>query len=424
MNDVVINQPLELRCANNPYLPEINGLRAFQQKQLSAFQERGLPTRKEELWKYTDVSRLAKQEFCWAKKTSAVLEKKFGISIVFVNGHFDPLLSDLSLLPENVLLCPLSEAFEQCAEEVKPYITQAFDLHRHPFVVLNNALMTDGVFISVPKNTIVSTPIHCLYLNTQQQDFMIHPRNIIIADANSQVTVIEEYLADRAENYFTNAVTILEARENAHVHYHKIQAEHTTASHIASLLVNQQQNSTVSCFNLAVGARLAREDVLVGLQARGASCHLNGFYYLSQNLQHIDNHLHVDHIAPHGTSSMNYKGILDKKSRAVFNGKVYVHKDAQQINAQQANHNLLLSADAEIDTKPELEIYADDVKCTHGATVGQLDAESLFYLRARGIEHSEAVNILTHAFADDVFSKIENPAIKDYIELRAGRHDQ
>lgn len=411
--------------ANNIPLSEKIWLRTLQAKQLAAFMQRGFPTKREELWKYTDTSALDKQEFHSASLPTQI-KTYYNLStqhlrIVFVNGHFAANLSDLNGLPKDVILCPLSHALQTHESLVQPYLSQEFDATRHPFASLNTALMTDGIFLSIPKNISVAAPIHCIFINTQQNNILTCPRNIIVANANSNVTFIEEYQGD-ADNYFTNVVTTLHAEDNAHIHYHKIQTENVTATHISNLVVKQKQNSVVKSFYLDTGSRLAREDVLVTQPERGAECHLNGFYHLTHNGQHLDNHLHVDHIATHCTSRMVYKGILDKKSRAVFNGKVYVHKDAQQINAHQANHNLLMSKDAEINTKPELEIYADDVKCTHGATVGQLNAESLFYLQARGIDKPQAMAMLTQAFADDVMNEIENLEIRNYIELRAGRH--
>jgi Fe-S cluster assembly protein SufD len=391
----------------------------FQDAQYLRFQNRGLPTKKEEQWKYTDVSRL--QTFLSnptkPQPKNITLEKNnHWARVVFINGHFSPENSDLTLLPEKVHAYPLNAAPQQ-------FVTHEVDAEAHPFVVLNMSRTTDGIVINIPGNTHVSTPIQLLFLSTQQNDFMVNLRNIITVGKNSHVTIIEEYVNAGAENYFTNAVTTLNVHENSVANYYKIQNEHVSAAHIASLFINQQQNCTVSAFNLTQGALLSRDNVWVKIDKRGAACHLSGFYHLKNPNQHVDHHLHVDHIAAHSMSSMNYKGILATKSRAVFNGKVYVHQDAQHIQAQQQNHNLLLSAEAEVNTKPELEIYADDVKCTHGATVGQLDTDALFYLQARGISKEAAMDLLTHAFAEDVFNRISCGEIKKYIEMRAGRHE-
>lgn len=401
-------------------------LRALQEKQMQSFVKRGFPTKREELWKYTDVSYLSKQKFEQGMMSAHQYTDTLATQnhVVFVNGHFSAEHTNLKNLPEGVVACSIRDALSQHAELIKPYLSKEFDSQRFPFVALNTALLNDGMFLYIPKNCAISAPIHCVYLNTNQNNFMTHSRNIIVADVNSQCVFIEEHIAQQAANYFANVVTQLYLNENALVHYYKIQAEDLQATHIANVIAEQKKDSTLKSFTLDVGGLLTRTDINIALQERGAACELNGLYYLDANGQHVDNHLFVDHIAEHGTSSMLYKGILDKKSRAVFNGKVFVEKSAQKINAHQANHNLLLSKDAEIDTKPELEIYADDVKCAHGATIGQLDAEALFYLRSRGMTEAEARIMLTHAFAEEITSKIEHPLIMQYIQERAGQHEK
>lgn len=422
MSDAVILDPsiFPALCAENPYLPKKPELQVLQAQQLQAFLQRGFPTRREELWKYTDMSFLGKQEFVWADKQAVPLTKSIeaGIRFVFVNGYFSTELSDISLLPPDVILSPLSQ---KMAENNVEFMTE-FDAQRYPFAALNTALMTDGFYLFIPQNVIIAETIHCLFLSSQQQHFITCPRNMIVASANSKVTLIEEYRSEAEEHYFTNAVTQIFAEENAKVDYYKIQSESINATHMATVFVNQRQDSSVQSFCLDTGARLAREDMMVSLLERGAECGLNGFYKLTNDKQHIDNHILVDHFSAHGNSSMFYKGTVDKKAHAVFNGKVYVHKQAQKITALQSNHNLLLSADAEVDTKPELEIYADDVKCSHGATVGQLNTDALFYLQARGINKEDATLLLVHAFADDVMKTIASPQIKHYIQQRAGHY--
>lgn len=426
MSNAVLEQSTwSALCADNAYLPRKNELYALQQKKIEQFLQRGFPTRREECWKYTDVSSLEKKEWSWAANNAVVtqIKKPFAITLVFVNGHFSAKHSNLSALPDGVYLGPLSQALETKEDFLQSFLHQDWDIKRYPFANFNTALMTDGVCLFVPKNRSVTMPIHCLFLNTGKNNFITCPRNIIVAEQNSQVTLIEEYISYDAENYFTNTLTTIQAEENAQVRYFKIQAESASATHIASVFSQQKQHSVVKSFSLPLGARLAREDIHVFLRERSAECHLNGLYHLNVDNQHIDNYLHVDHMAEHSISSMLYKGILDKKSRAVFNGKVFVHQGAQKVNAQQTNHNLLLSHDAEVDTKPELEVYADDVKCTHGATIGQVDPESLFYLRARGIEKNEALALLAQAFFVDVLNTIDDASIKRYIEQQVGRYD-
>jgi Fe-S cluster assembly protein SufD len=401
--------------------PAAEWLREFKEKHRAAFLRRGLPNTKEESWKYTDVSYLQQQEFFAAENLVTEIETLVAarrlpqsILLVLINGVFAPEFSDLSLLPTNIILCDLPEAVRTQTTLLLPLLNS--DTERFPFASLNAALLMDGVFLSVPKKQAIKHPIHLLYLNASNTNFVNSPRNIIFADQHSEVTLLEEHCGVGVTPYFTNVVTSIYAAENAKVHYHKIQNENLAATHIAQIIVEQNADSEVNTHALAIGAKLAREDIMVKQTARGAACSVNGLYWLSQDEQHIDNHIHIDHIAEHGASDLVYKGVLDKKSRAVFNGKILVHQDAQKIQSHQKNHNLLLSPKAEIDTKPELEIYADDVKCAHGATVGQLDEAALFYLRARGIDTVSALKMLTNAFAADVFNKIANTAIKEKMQ--------
>jgi Fe-S cluster assembly protein SufD len=425
MNAVIDSSPLTMLFEQNNYLPHLVWLRDLQKAQLAAFSERHFPTRREERWKYTDVSFVAKkfQEnlFSWSEaKKLHDIEIKVSpsqIRLVFVNGYFSQALSQLDLLANEIILLPLSQALKTHEELIKSILTQPHDVNQHPFAGLNTALMTDGLFLFVPENAVVTQPIHCLFINTDNNT-LTAPRNIIVAEANSAVTLIEEYIG-KENLYFTNTLTEIVAGRNAKINHYKIQHESMQAAHMANVFIDNAEDSLVKNFSLSRGAHLHREDINATVGKRGAECQLHGFYYLTEDNQHVDYHLHVDHSAAHGISKMSYKGILNKKSHAVFNGKVHVHKDAKHISAHQANHNLLLSTTAAIDTKPELEIYADDVKCTHGATVGQLDLESLFYLRSRGIAKEEAMELLTQAFAVDVFDAIEDLSIKAYILQQA-----
>jgi len=394
-------------------------LQAFQLQQRQDFLARGLPSRKEESWKYTDIKFLEKSDFHKVTQQSMVkfdnlsafvLQNVESIKLVFVNGEFSTALSDLTLVPNNIICCSLKTALREHSALVRTYLSQPIDNNLFPFVNLNAALLSDGLFLVVPKNEVLKVPIHLLFINTLDYAYTC-PRNIIVADESSKACLLEEHYGEAAENYFTNVVTDIYTKNNAHVDYYKIQNEAVTATHIADIVVHQTQDSKVKTVSLALGSRLARENVRVYLSERSAECSINGFYCTQADGQHIDNHVQIDHIAPHGVSEMIYKGVLDKKSRAVFNGKIHVYQDAQKTQSQQANHNLLLSPNAEIDTKPEFEIYADDVKCAHADTVGQLDLESLFYLRSRGIEKAVAMKLLTRAFSDDVLKRVEQQDI-------------
>lgn len=411
---------LEPLLLNAPAMTQPAWLQAYREQQLENFLARGLPTRKDEWWKYTNVAYLEKTHFSFPVIDTAKiqLEKKLdsAILLVFKNGHFSLEMSDIHLLPQDVILTSLSVALSSHEKLIKPYLLQELNEKKHPFTYLNSALMSDGVFLSVPEGCVVPYPIHLLFINTQQNDFVSCPRNIIIAQKNSQVKIIEEHAAYQASDYFTNAVTQLDVHANAQLDYYKLQNEHSSATHIANVKIQQQQASIVNTFFIDCGSRLAREDLTIYFHERHAECHMKGLYLLERDDQHIDNHIYVDHVASHCTSTMKYKGVLDKKSQAVFNGKVYAHAGAKQTNAQQANHNLLLSPDAQVNTKPELEIYEEDVKCIHGATVGQLNEDALFYLRARGIEKEAALTILTHAFIEEISHSIADPIIRNYIQ--------
>lgn len=424
MNDVAtLSSPFDTFLAKESFIVENSELLNLQKAQFNAFRERGFPTRREERWKYTNVNYLAEQHFLWPNKNKPDLFAKpiaNSIILVFQNGYFIPELSDIHLFPKEVVLCSLEQAFAENKNVFTPLLNH--DTKFYPFASLNTAYMTDGMFLAIPDNVTLPYPIHCIHLQTQQNAFVTHPHWIIRVGKNSQLTMLEEYQGIQAKSYFTNCVTHMLAEENSHINYHKIQSESPEATHISHLFISQQRDSVVKSFSFALGGRLSREEISVKMLAPGAECFLHGFYDLKQKDQQADNYLYIHHAEPQGTSSMMYKGILNNKSRAVFNGKVHVYPDAQHINAHQANHNLLLSPEAEVNTKPELEIYADDVKCTHGATVGQIDSESLFYLQSRGIEKSEAIKLLTHAFADDILNKIENPDILQYVQQQVGSH--
>jgi Fe-S cluster assembly protein SufD len=297
------------------------------------------------------------------------------ISYVFENGVYSAELSDETLLPKNMKI---------------EITTQQFLLH-------------------VPKNMTIATPIRLKFINEEPvaQIFKV----VIVVDQNSEATLIEEYVGTGS-----NITTEIFTEKNARLHFYKKQNETMAASHSANVFIQQKQDSSVKSFFADFGGGTVTRHVQVNLAEKGASCYLRGIYFLNQDKQLLTQSIHIDHAAEHGNSEMNFKGILNKKSRANFKGKVYVHPHAQKINAQQSNHNLLLSNDAIAEAKPELEIYADDVKCSHGATVGQLDQDALFYLRARGLEHQEAVKLLTQAFAFDVINKIENAAILQQIQ--------
>jgi Fe-S cluster assembly protein SufD len=404
------------------------------------FAELGFPTTKNEEWKYTNVSPIAKTAF----QPAAVARREFGlgyrardldcVQVVFVDGSYFPELSSTGTLQAGVKVGDLARALAANQPSLEAHLARYAGFEDHAFVALNTAFMRDGAFIEISKDVAVDRPIHLVYFSTVDgQPTVTHPRNLILVGRGSQVNIIESYVGLGAGNsklenrnsasepntsfefrassfdgggvYFTNAVTEVVAGEGAVVDYCKVQQESAQAFHVASLNFQQERSSSVTTHSIAFGSVLDREDVTTVLGGEGAESLLHGLYVISGE-QHVDNHTVIDHAKPHCSSRELYKGILDGKSSGVFNGKIIVRKDAQKTDSKQSNKNLLLSENSVINTKPQLEIYADDVKCTHGATIGQIDQEAVFYLRSRGIGLEEARALLTQAFASDVIDKI------------------
>jgi Fe-S cluster assembly protein SufD len=310
----------------------------------------------------------------------------------------------------------LAEALAKHSDLVRPHLARYADVEEHAFTALNTAFLQDGVFIYIPQNRVIEQPITIDYLAAADGRALVwHRRCLIVAEPNSQASIVERYRGRASDVYFTNAVTEIVLGEGAIVDHCKLQQESATAFHVHTIQVQQGRASNFANHAIAHGAKLARNEVNVVLGAEGCECTLNGLYMAGGD-QLIDHHTLIEHAKPHCTSHELYKGILDGKAHGVFRGKIHVHPDAQKTDAKQTNQTLLLSEDAIINTKPQLEIYADDVKCTHGATVGQLDAEALFYLRSRGIAKDEARALLTYAFANDIMGRIKIDALRDELE--------
>jgi Fe-S cluster assembly protein SufD len=283
----------------------------------------------------------------------------------------------------------------------------------HAFTALNTAFVSDGALIELAHDAVVEQPIHLLFISGGES--VSHPRNLIVAGRHSRASVIESYVSLRDGEYFTNAVTEIALGEGAHLDHYKLQRESETAFHVGTVQTKEERNSQLHSFSFAVGGALARTNIYTSLDGDAATCTFNGLY-LTDGTQHIDNQTSIEHIAPNCPSHELYKGVLDGRSHGVFNGKVYVHPEAQKTDGKQSNNNLLLSPSARVDTKPQLEIFADDVKCTHGATVGRLDELAMFYLNSRGIGPETARMLLTYAFAADVLETIELEPLKHELE--------
>jgi Fe-S cluster assembly protein SufD len=391
---------------------------------LERFQQTGFPSRRDEEWKYTSLAAIEKQPFVAlpngvsaesvtvAEANTLAFGGFAGHLLVFVNGRHAPALSAIGRLPEGVTLGSLADALERNPDALEPLLSE--DRHQTVFGALNLAFMADGVYLHVPPGVAVEEPIHALFLATAQ-GAALYPRNLIVADAGASATVIEHYAGRDGLVYFTNAVTQIFAASNARIEHCKLQQEALQAFHIGGIHAAQSKDSSFVSHSMALGASLARNDITTAFDAQGCTATLNGLYLVGGR-QHVDHHTRIDHAKPRGKSREYYRGVLDGASRGVFNGKVVVHPGAQGTDAQQANHNLLLSRDAEVDTKPQLEIYADDVKCTHGATVGRLDDAQIFYLRSRGFDEPIARTLLTYAFAYDVIERIRVIPVRSRLE--------
>ena len=398
-------------------------LQDVRDKAAARFAALGFPSVRDEEWRFTNVAPIAATEFRAPSPVdvpeAAVDALPYGsipFRLVIVNGRFAPELSRLLNLPRGVRAGSLAAAVTEHADEVPRYYAQGADFHSRAFVALNTALAADGAYLYIPEGVVFDQPVEILYLAAgEDQTTMINARTLIVAGAGSQVKIIETYTSLRGGTYFTNAVTELFAGENAVVDHYKVQQEALGAYHVATMQLNAQRSATVSSHSFSLGGRLVRNDANAVLDGEGAEVTLNGLY-LADGERLIDNHTTIDHAKAHCPSHEIYKGILGGKARAVFNGKIIVRQDAQKTDAKQTNRALLLSDNASINTKPQLEIFADDVKCTHGAAIGQLDEDAIFYLRARGLTFFEARDMLIHAFAGEILDQVKVETLKHALE--------
>lgn len=401
-------------------------LRDERKAALERFAATGLPTRKVEAWKYTDVQPIARRNFDTLQPapevTAEQVEKiRFAqldcYELVFVNGRFNSQLSKLGELASGITIRSMAEALADPDSGIEARLGQCLKENLHAFTHLNTAFMQDGLVIDIARGVQADKPIIVLYLDSATEiPTATHPRSLVTLGQGASATLVESYIGldDTSEN-LTNNVTEVELADNARLDHYKIVQGGDKGFHVGSINVRQARDSHYESHSLALGGNLTRTDINTRLEAENATAILNGLYMIGGK-QHVDHHTRIDHLVPHTTSVETYRGVLDDQARAVFNGKVYVHRDAQQTDAQQSNANLLLSKVAEVDTKPELEIYADDVKCSHGATVGQLDETALFYLRSRAIDEATARSLLTFAFASEVVGQIRLKPIRDRLE--------
>jgi Fe-S cluster assembly protein SufD len=411
----------ELPATGNPWLNRIR------KAAIRRFTELGFPTTRNEDWKFTSVDPIAKIPFrpVISDEHNGVTLRQIGgapfevpncTRLVFINGRYSAELSGLNAGRDGVIATSLADALASHSDWVEPYLARYASYDNHAFTALNTAFIHDGAFVSIPKGAIVDRPIHLIFAATSLGEGCVaHPRNLILAGPCSRASLIETYVGLEEEAYLTNAVTEIVAAENAAIDHCKIQRESEEAFHVATTQIHQARGSKVASHFVSLGGALVRNEVRAVLDAEGCECTLNGLY-LAHDQQHIDNHTVIDHAKPHCTSHELYKGILDGQAHGVFNGKIFVRQDAQKTDAKQTNQTLLLSEDAVINTKPQLEIYADDVKCTHGATVGQLQEDAIFYLRSRGIGAEAARGLLTYAFANDIISRLAVDPLRVQLE--------
>lgn len=409
---------IDTHAANEPAW-----LRLLRQKSFARFEQIGLPTVKDEDWKYTNVAPIAKASLAPSFQSgtttatqdaqSFIFPEARNSTLVFRNGRYQKELSTQAL-PSDAIVLSFTEALASKDHEarVREHLERVADENQNGFAALNSAF-AEGVFVLLPADTKVDSPIHLLFVSDEAVSAF--PRVLFVAEENASATIVENYASLNHGQYLTNSIIDVRVESGAHLKHYKVQRESTAAFHIATTNAELGSNATYDTTTINFGAAISRHGIDVRMDHEGARCSVDGLYMVDAS-QHTDTHSLIDHRQPRCASHQLYKGILDGKSRAVFNGKVFVRHGAQQTDAKQTNKNLLLSPEARVDTKPQLEIFADDVKCAHGAAVGQLDQDELFYLESRGIPPALAGNMLTYGFAEEVIEKIRIESIKRELD--------
>jgi Fe-S cluster assembly protein SufD len=390
------------------------------------FAELGIPTTRVEEWRFTNVAPIARTGFKPAADfevvDAATIERyryEGCYQVGLVNGRVADELTDLEGLPEGVVVCSLVEALETHAEDIDAHLGRHADFDDHAFVALNTAFLRDGVFIKVPRGVVVERPINLLSIGKpagpNSEPVAFFPRILIVAEESSQLTVVEQYVSAGEGSYLSVPVTEVVVGPNAVVDHYKLGRESLQAYQMATIALWQDRSSNFSSHSISWGGAIVRNDVRAVLDGEGCESTLNGLYMV-EGEQLVDNNMRVEHAKPHCNSHELYKGILEGKGRGVFTGRIFVHEGAQKTDAKQTNRNLLLSSEALCNSQPQLEIFADDVRCTHGSTVGQLDENAIFYLRSRGIGEEVARSLLTYAFASDIVGRIKVEPVRQDLE--------
>jgi Fe-S cluster assembly protein SufD len=401
-------------------------LRDLREAAFARFSAVGFPTTHDEDWRFTNISALVRTPFRLARGSA----NEFTVSdlvqwrmegaaarLVFVDGRFEPQLSNWAVLRKGVTVNGLGREIASRPDAVAAHFGRYVDTERDAFCALNQAFAEDGAYVHVGRGVVVEQPIHLLFISTSgDAPAMTHPRNLIVVEDQGQASIIEDYISRGDQTpAFSNAVTELVAGESANVQHTMIEREHLKTYNFSTLRIQQARSANVASHSLLLGGAMVRNNVHPVLAGEGGECVINGLF-IGAGRQHLDNYMLVEHASPHCASRQFYNGILDEHAHGVFHGRIVVHKDAQKTDAKQTNRNLLLADDAQIDTKPQLEIYADDVKCTHGATIGQIEENALFYLRSRGISEMEARRLLLEAFAGECIDRMKPGAARDYTE--------
>ena len=404
-------------------------LKELRESAIASFGELGFPTTRDEDWKYTSVEPVTSLAFEPANGNAKAVAAHdiFSVSfmdsaynrLVFVNGLYSPQLSSLRGLPSSSRVESLADGLKRDDGVLQSHLSRYACYRKRSFVALNTAFAEDGAVVLIPKGHILEEPIYLLFVSIgRERPIVSYPRNLIIAEERSQSRVVEIHVGLGHGAYFADAVTEILAADGATLDHYRLQREGESGYHVGTLEAQVGRNGSLSAHSITLGGSWVRNDVHVALNGEGSQCVLNGLY-LADGKQHVDNHTEIEHVKPRATSVELYKGILSGAAHGVFNGKILVHKDAQKTDARQTNKNLLLSENVVIHTKPQLEIYADDVKCSHGSTIGQLDRDALFYLRSRGIDLENAQSLLSYAFASDIVSRVKvgplRARLDDYV---------
>lgn len=423
MSEIINNNYLEclLKSWSTKPAESISWFNNLRNQAIDRVSAQKLPAKRDEEWRFTDISPLARlpyqpsQAECrlQAHDIEHLCLKEAENRLVFVDGHYSPELSriadDTALVAGN-----LPDFLSTHSAILESHLGQYAHYENNVFAALNTAFLRDAALIIVPKNTTINEPVHLLFI-AAQSEVTSYPRCLLVAETGSQVTIIEDYVSLQKATYITNSVTEISLAANAHVQHIRVQRENTQAFHLANCAVSLARASNYQSISVSLGSRISRYNLDVHLTDEAAECVIDGLTLISDH-QLADTHTCIDHIKPNGTSHQQHKCIVDGSAHAVFNGKIMVRPHAQRTNSSQSSRNLLLSSTAQVDTKPQLEIFADDVKCAHGATVGQLEQEEIFYLESRGLSEAAARNLLTYAFGAEIIRRIPVTSLRQQLE--------